>query len=294
MRCSKLKGTPSEIVEQLEYTHLIAKERRGVVSFDDSVRFRMVRRTHLIELIRRSIEQQRFQVWYQPLRCCHVESFCGAEALLRLYEEDGSPVPPDVFIPLAEETGLICDLTWIVLDDVCRLLSSGKTELTSVSVNLSMQQLLEPDLPSRIGEYLERYALKPESLKLEITERFVLNDAEYARKLLEELRAIGVSIVMDDFGTGYSNLSSVLQYPFSQVKLDRSLIDTIPDNAQADMMVEALLQLFHNMNMTVVAEGVEERVQAEYLKAQGVDMIQGYYYARPMPLEKLIKFLERE
>ena len=294
MRCSKLKGTPSEIVEQLEYTHLIAKERRGVVSFDDSVRFRMVRRTHLIELIRRSIEQQRFQVWYQPLRCCHVESFCGAEALLRLYEEDGSPVPPDVFIPLAEETGLICDLTWIVLEDVCRLLSSGKTELTSVSVNLSMQQLLEPDLPSRIAEYLERYALKPESLKLEITERFVLNDAEYARKLLEELRAIGVSIVMDDFGTGYSNLSSVLQYPFSQVKLDRSLIDTIPDNAQADMMVEALLQLFHNMNMTVVAEGVEERVQAEYLKAQGVDMIQGYYYARPMPLEKLIKFLERE
>lgn len=291
MRSSQLAEKPSEVVEQLEYTHVLAKENRNIVRFDNSVRSRMVRRSHLIELIQRSIEQGRFQVWYQPIRCCHHDVFCSAEALLRLNEEDGSPVPPNVFIPLAEETGLICELTWIVLENVCELLSTGKTELHSVSVNLSMQQLLDPDLPLKIRKYLDKYGVEAERLKLEITERFVLNDAEYARCLLEELRAIGVSVVMDDFGTGYSNLSSVLQYPFSQVKLDRSLIDTIPENAQATMMVDALMQLFHNMNMIVVAEGVEEKVQADYLTGHGVDMIQGYYYARPMPREKLIKFL---
>ena len=293
MHTAKLCGKPSEVVEKLEYTNTLAKESRGLVRFDDSVRSQMIRRYHLIDLIRRSIEEERFKVWYQPIHCCHHNVFCGAEALLRLADEDGSPVPPDVFIPLAEETGMICDLTWIVLEDVCRLLSSEASGLDTVSVNLSMQQLLDPQLPARIREYLDRYGLDAKRLKLEITERFVLNDEEYARKLLETLSAIGIEISMDDFGTGYSNLSSVLQYPFTAVKLDRSLINTLPENKQAAMMVDALLQVFHNMNMRVVAEGVEEPVQADYLKSRGVDMIQGYYYARPMPESDLLSFLKK-
>lgn len=293
MHTAKLCGEPSEVVEKLKYTNALAKQNRGIVRFDKNVRGQMVRRYHLIDLIRRSIEENRFKVWYQPIHCCHHNVFCGAEALLRLSEYDGTPVPPDLFIPLAEETGMICDLTWIVLEDVCRLLSSGASGLDAVSINLSMQQLLDPQLPVRIREYLDKYDLDAKRLKLEITERFVLNDENYARELLETLSAIGVEISMDDFGTGYSNLSSVLQYPFSVVKLDRSLINTLPENKQAAMMVDALLQLFHNMNMRVVAEGVEEPVQADYLKSRGVDMIHGYYFARPMPEGELLSFLKK-
>ena len=293
MHTAKLCGKPSEVMEKLEYTNTLAKETRGLVRFDESVRSQMVRRNHIIDIIRRSIEEERFRVWYQPIHCCHNNVFCGAEALLRLSEYDGTPIPPDVFIPLAEETGMICDLTWIVLEDVCRLLSSKESGLDTVSVNLSMQQLLDPHLPLRIREYLEKYDLDAKRLKLEITERFVLNDEDYARELLETLNDIGIEINMDDFGTGYSNLSSVLQYPFTAVKLDRSLINTLPENKQAAMMVDALLQVFHNMNMRVVAEGVEEPVQADYLKSRGVDMIQGYYFARPMPESDLLAFLKK-
>lgn len=290
MRCPHLQDEVGDIIERLEYTHLLAKKARGVVCFDENIKAQMVRRSYIIDLIQRSIEQGRFRVFYQPIFSCNAGRFTSAEALLRLSDFDGTPVPPDVFIPLAEESDLIYELTWVVLDNVCRMLSSGEAVPDSVSVNLSMQQLLDPQLPERIREYLDKYGLDAKRLKLEITERFILNDENYARRLLETLSEIGVEICMDDFGTGYSNLSSVLQYPFSVVKIDRSLIKTLPGNKQAAMMVDSLLQLFHNMDMRVVAEGVEEKIQADYLKERGVDMIQGYYYARPVPIEELDNF----
>lgn len=292
MSCTTLSGRPSQIVEQLEYTRALAKANHNVVRFDEEIHAQMARRSYLIELIRRSIKEDRFILHYQPIYCYNHHDFCSAEALLRLNDEDGTPIPPDVFIPLAEETGLVCDLTWVVLDKACQLLSSGKAGLKNISVNLSMQQLLDPQLAERIKEYLTRYKLEASQLKLEITERFVLHDENYAKRILEELAAIGVMIVMDDFGTGYSNLSSVLQYPFSQVKLDRSLIASLPDNKQSKLMAKTLLGLFHELGMSVVAEGVETAEQVEYLASHGIDMIQGYHYSRPLPEAELISFMD--
>ena len=288
-------GTAAEVMDQLEYTLMLAKAGRSVVRFDESIRRRMRRKQELIEIMHEAIQQNRFRVWYQPMYCCHHNLFCSAEALLRLNDRSGTPVPPSVFIPLAEETGMINDLTWIVLEEICRLLSSGVIPgLKTVSLNLSMQQLLDPDLANRIQRYLTQYGLRPDCLKVEITERFLLHDARYAKQQLSSLAAIGIQIYMDDFGTGYSNLSSVLDYPFSYIKLDRSLILHVLEDTHAELMVHTLLSLFHSLGKRVVVEGVEDGQLADYLKRCGADMIQGFYYAAPMPREELISFFSEQ
>ncbi len=290
--CGDGADSSSEVLEQLEYTQRLAKNQLDTVWFDASVKRRMQRQRELVALMRRSIQEHRFRVWYQPIFCCHGGGFCSAEALLRLNDDSGAPVSPDEFIPLAEETGMIGDLTWIVLEEVCRLLSSGQAPgLNSISVNLSMQQLQDPDLTERICRYLDQYGLSPEHLKVEITERFLLHDAQYARRQLSTLAAAGIQICMDDFGTGYSNLSSVLDFPFAFIKLDRSLILHALEDSRADLMVRTLLSLFHSLDKRVVVEGAETQAQADYLDQNGADMIQGFYYAKPMPSETLLSFL---
>ncbi|MGO5048496.1 putative bifunctional diguanylate cyclase/phosphodiesterase [Dysosmobacter sp. Sow4_B12] len=288
-------ATAMEVVEQLEYTLEQAKEERGIVRFDETIRLQMRRKQEIIDIIRRSIQERRFRVWYQPIYCCHDDIFCSAEALLRLNDYEGKPIPPDVFIPLAEETGMIGELTWIVLEEICRLLSSGQVPgLKTVSLNLSMQQLLDPGLADRIQRYLTEYQLSPDCLKVEITERFLLHDALYAKRQLASLAAIGIQIYMDDFGTGYSNLSSVLDYPFAFIKLDRSLVIHVPEDHRAELMLRTLLTLFHSLGKRVVVEGVESKALADYLKHCGSDMIQGFYYAAPMAKEELIAFFSQK
>lgn len=142
---------------------------------------------------------------------------------------------------------MIEDLTWMALEEVCRLLSSETVPgLDAVSVNLSMQQLLNRNLVQHLLELLSPYGLSPSRLRLEITERFLLHDAQYARQQLGALQAAGFQIYMDDFGVGYSNLSSVLDHPLDCIKLDRSLIRRVPSDLHARIMVETLLTLFHN------------------------------------------------
>ena len=290
LRCAEQQSV-NEVIEQMEFILTQARERGTVLRFTEDTRRQMQERKNLIDILRRSIRDRRFQVWYQPIYCCHLSEFCSAEALLRLWDEDGRPISPEVFIPLAEETGMISELTWIVLEDVCRLLSSEAVpDLKSVSLNLSMQQLLDPRLTEHIARKLEEYRLTPDRLKIEITERFLLQDAQYARRQLDSLLALGLEIYMDDFGTGYSNLTSVLNFPFTFIKLDRSLVYRVPEDRQAELMVRTLMALFHDMGKRLVAEGVETEVQALRLRDLGADMIQGFYYARPMPPEQLTAF----
>ncbi len=233
------------------------------------------------------------KVNYQPLYCCHKDIFCSAEALLRLSDKDGAPISPERFIPIAEENGMIEELTAIVLEDICDLFTSGKCPtLQSVSINLSMKQFLNPALPREIRAYLDERGVSPDHLKVEMTERFILHDAEYARRQMEELEALGISVYMDDFGTGYSNLSNVLRFPFSFIKLDRSLISPIEDNKHAATMVGSLIKLFGDMDKRVVAEGVENEGQVALLRALGIDMIQGFYYARPTDKAELEKYFK--
>ena len=282
--------TPEQLIGYLEYSIRLAKEEnRELVHFDGETARRHQRREYLIRTLQQAIRDGGFQVWYQPVYHRDTGSFHSAEALLRLSDDQGRSIPPGEFIPLAEETGMIDALSWIVLDGVCRFLGSGTVpELKSVSINLSMQQFLRKDLGQRIEEALERYGVAPERLKLEITERVLLDNTAYVRESMAELRRRKLNFYLDDFGTGYSNFSSVLDLPFEAIKLDRSLMVGLPDNPKARMMADTIIPFFHKLGETVVAEGIESRQQAELALRCGADRLQGFYYARPMPEAELV------
>ncbi len=286
-----LSGTPSEIIERIEYTLEQAKKDPPLARYDNDLSQQIDYRLHLISQIRRGIDQKHFQVVYQPIYCCRRNLFCSAEALLRLSDEDGTPIPPDVFIPIAENNGMILELTWVVLEAICEMLSSSKLPgLESVSMNLTTRQLMDPDLYKKIQLYLQRYQINPSRLRIEVTEQFIFKNPQFALEQMQALERLGLQIYMDDFGTGYSNLSSVLRFPFSVVKLDRSLITPAADSKQAAIMVSALMELFRKLDKRVIMEGVETAEQVAFLQSIGTDMIQGYYFAKPVPGEKLIEY----
>lgn len=284
----------TDALEFLQYSLRVAAHREDhLVCFDKATYLELEQRRHILQLLRRAIQQKSFQVWYQPLYHCETGSFSSAEALLRLRDEKGKLVPTGLFISIAEESGLLDDISWLVLDQVCALLGSGKVpELRSISVNLSMQQFMSDSLLQRVQDSLARYQVPPEKLKIEITERVLAQDIDRMRSLMEQFSALGVGFYLDDFGTGYSNLATVLDLPFGCIKLDHGLVRGLPDREQSRLMVCTMLELFHNIGCQVVAEGVEQPQQAAILRDWGADWLQGYYFARPIPEEDLVSFLQ--
>lgn len=184
---------------------------------------------------------------------------------------------------MAEETGLIDDLSWIVLEEVCTLLGQMRDKIDSISINLSMQQFEDRSLCARIHECLNRCGLNPDQLKIEVTERVLLQDMDYMKRMMEEMTGEGFGFYLDDFGTGYSNISCALSLPFEYIKLDRSLLVRLPGDSKVQVFVRSMVETFHAMGQKIVAEGVEEEEQIELLRQFGVDCVQGYYYGKPMP-----------
>ncbi|EGB94753.1 EAL domain-containing protein [Clostridium sp. D5] len=278
--------TPSQMMEYLDYGLRKAKEKPGVsIHFTEELLKEYKEEKRILEIMQRSVEQKRFRVWYQPVYHLGV-GVRSAEALLRLNDYEGNPLPPSRFIPIAEESGLIDELSWIVLEEVCSFLEQNETDkIESISVNLSMQQFADIKISGRIQECLNRHHLSPDRIKIEVTERVLLQDMEYMKHVMKEMNHAGIRFYLDDFGTGYSNLASVLEFPFECVKLDKSLLKGFPENPDSEKMVRMLTELFHSFGNSVVVEGVEDASQAEQLHRIGVDRIQGYYYSRPLPQE---------
>lgn len=287
--------TATDALEFLQFSLNLASQRDDRLSpFHRELFLQLERQRHILQLTRRAIRERSFEVWYQPIYHSATRSFSSAEALLRLRDTDGSLVPPDLFIPLAEQTGTLEDLTWAVLEEVCRLLGSGRAPgLQSVSINLSLPLFLSDQLIPRITGCLERHGVPPRQLKIEITERVLAEDMHQVRATIEALTALGIRFYLDDFGVGYSNLSMVLGLPFSCIKLDHSLTQAYPDDRKASAIVEHLMDLFHSIGCQVVAEGVETSHQVRAFTQKGADWLQGYFYARPMPAEALVRFLRQ-
>ena len=285
-----------QILSYLDYAMQLAKdEARSVVRFDAETAARYVREEHVLRTMKNALNEGGFTVFYQPVYFRDSKRFQTAEALIRL-QAGGEYISPAEFIPIAERTGLIDELSWVVLENTCRMLGDERlTGLDSVSVNLSIGQLTQRGLADRIGELLSKYDVAPSRLKIEITERAMAEDEAAARRAMEELRRRGVGFYLDDFGTGYSNFSSVLSLPFETIKLDRSLVSGLADDPKSRLMVGALVPFFHKLGHNIVAEGIEESTVADIAFDFGVDRIQGFFYARPMPEEKLVKlFSEQE
>lgn len=247
-------------------------------------------------LMRRALRSGGFEVYYQPL--CNVTDgkFTEAEALLRLRDESGAYVPPEEFIPVAESTGLIVEIGCMVLRKVCLYLKhllSCRIDVDSISVNLSVVQLMRDDAVPRLLGIIRESGVSPNRILFEVTESILISNYGLIARRIRELSEAGVQFALDDFGTGYSNFSHVIDLPFDAVKIDKSLIWDSMENRKCSIMIRDLTRTFKNMNMTVTAEGVETPEHDRFVRLCGCDRIQGFRYARPMPESRAVDYFGR-
>lgn len=287
-----MEKSAAELYENLEYAGLKAhSQKQRYASCTGEIREEMARRRYLRERIRTVDRVHGFEVWYQPIQCQETGNFCSMEALIRLREPDGSLISPAEFIPLAEQTGHISTITWFVLEEVCRMLKySTKLEDVSVSINLPMIQLLEKGFVPRFTSIVNQAGIQHRRICIEFTERGVLENFQQIQNVMEQLTQEGFRFYLDDFGSGYSNFNCLLQLPFQIIKLDSCLVHPWNTNVQDYTMVRTLTNLFHEMDLVVVAEGAETEAEVCAVRELGVDRIQGFALARPMPANELDKF----
>jgi EAL domain-containing protein (putative c-di-GMP-specific phosphodiesterase class I) len=213
--------------------------------------------------------------------------------LLRWQHPRDGQIPPDEFIPLAEQTGLIHQLTLRVLDEALRQHRAWRSQgfHVPIAVNFSMRNLHDPDIADAVARLLLRWQVPATMLEIEITESSLMADPARALEALRRLRAMGVQVAIDDFGTGYASLAHLKQLPVDVLKIDRSFVRELERERSDRAIVRATVDLAHNLELRVVAEGVEDRATAEYLADIGCDHAQGYYFARPLPAEELTRWL---
>ena len=249
--------------------------------------------------LRRAVERNELTVHYQPIYDLATGTIEGLESLARWHHPVLGPVSPSKFIPLAEEIGLIDVLCEQVLRQACNEVGSlhdrrSKERQLSMSVNLSCRQFAQSTLVQSICGILDETAFSPEHLKLEITESVFFEHADRAVAMLNKLRALGIDINIDDFGTGYSNLSYLMRLPISTLKIDRSFISMVDDDGSNDEIVRAIVNLARNLDLKVIAEGIETETQLSKLKDLNCEGGQGYFFAAPMNFTDLQEFLRRK
>jgi diguanylate cyclase (GGDEF)-like protein/PAS domain S-box-containing protein len=275
-----------------------AKEagRNNVQYYTAELQAGIAGRLELLTRMGQAVERGEFRLHYQPKFDLRSGRITGAEALLR-WESPQGMVMPETFIPLAEETGLILSIGHWVMRTACQhnraWLDAGIGPIP-VSVNLSRRQIAHGDIAASVAAVLAETGLPAELLELEVTESMVLPDAEQAAAVMQRLRALGVRLSMDDFGTGYSSLSQLKRFPVQSLKIDRSFLREVTTDADSAAIVRAIISLGHNLDLRVLAEGVETAEQQAFLGANGCDELQGFYLARPMPAERFAELLRRQ
>lgn len=243
--------------------------------------------------LRRALERDEFELYYQPQIRLHDRSVIGMEALIRWRHPEKGMIPPSLFIPLAEQTGMIIPINEWVMRTACRQTKQLLSQFPhlSVSVNLSPYEFESRRFVDKLARLLDEIGLPPHHLDLEITERMTM-DTERALDILPKLKALGVTISMDDFGTGYSSLSYLTDLPIDRLKIDRSFVQHI--QGKKDVILPAIIRLGHNIGVKVLAEGVETETEAAYLQGKRCDEAQGYYFSPPLPYEELVRFLTEQ
>ncbi|WP_169727418.1 putative bifunctional diguanylate cyclase/phosphodiesterase [Granulosicoccus antarcticus] len=264
--------------------------------FNEKMRLRLTARIRLEQDLKIALQDEQFEVYYQPKINIHTRQCTGAEALVRWRHPVNGFVSPDAFVPVCEETGLIIELGAWILRTACiktrELQEQGYPGL-NVAVNISAVQFTDGGLLPMVVRALEESGLASELLELEITESAVMHDPEEVILSLHELSEHGMKLAIDDFGTGYSSLAYLKRFPVNTLKIDRAFITDISSDNDDVAIVEAVLGLGKHFNMKVVAEGVEDEEQLNFLKAQGCDIAQGYFISKPLSSEQYNHWLER-
>jgi diguanylate cyclase (GGDEF)-like protein len=271
------------------------KNQSGVAVYEAGRDEHSLRRLSLMMELRQAITRDELELYFQPKVDVGTERVVHAEALVRWNHGQHGVMRPDEFIPLAEQSGRIGLITkWVIRKSIeqCAAWRAEGIDLT-VAVNLSALDLFDSELPTFIGGLLSDAAIPPDKLLLEITESAIMKDAAYATKILRDLKRRGVCLAIDDFGTGYSSLAHLKRLPVDELKIDKSFVQNLSENASDDLViVRSTIELGHNMGLVVIAEGVETHDSWSILKHLGCDMAQGYYMSPPLPVQKFGAWLE--
>jgi diguanylate cyclase (GGDEF)-like protein len=287
-----------KLLQKAEQTMTLAKTRSRnryqfyIASVDSEIR----RRRELEKDLREALPRNQLYLVYQPQISYRDHRVVGVEALIRWQHPEHGMVPPDLFIPLAEQNGTIIAIGEWVLDQACRQLrewhDQGFTDLR-MAVNLSTVQLHHAELPRVVNNLLQIYRLPPRSLELEVTETGLMEDISTAAQHLLSLRRSGALIAIDDFGTGYSSLSYLKSLPLDKIKIDKSFVQDLIDDDDDATIVRAIIQLGKSLGMQVIAEGVETVEQEAYIISEGCHEGQGYLYSKPLPSRELLAYLKQ-
>jgi diguanylate cyclase (GGDEF)-like protein len=278
---------PEELLRSADVALYRAKDagraRHAVFSLD--MEQSAMQRLELESELRRALQNGELEPHYQPLVALESGKIVGWEALARWQHPERGMISPGAFIPIAEETGIIVPLGRWILECACRQarrwLEVIDGDSLSMSVNVAARQFQDPDLIHDIASILEQTGLPPSSLKLEITESAVMEDADAAERTLRSLKELGVQVAIDDFGTGYSSLAYLKRFPVDTLKIDRSFVDGLGQDAQDTAIVRSIIALAKALDMSVTAEGIETPSQRAQLELLGCDIGQGYLFGRP-------------
>jgi len=283
------RETMQELMRNADLAMYEAKRRGGAQArvFEKAMHEIVLGRLELGAELQRAVDEEQFELHFQPVVRLDTAAVIGAEALVRWRHPDRGLLGPDQFLPLAEQTGLIVPIGRWVMAEACRTLAawqeaSPRRQPLTLSVNVSMRQLHDAQVVEDVRGALGDAAIPPEQLVLEITESFLADETEAALVWMQRLRALGVRLAVDDFGTGYSALSYLQRFPIDMLKIDRSFVEHARPTSPSLNLVRSIVQLGRSLHLDLVAEGIEEAEQAEALLAMGVTSGQGYYYARPL------------
>lgn len=278
-----------QIINGIEFSVNLAKKdplSYHICYCSKEILHKIRRRQQVADILRDCLITRKFTIFYQPIYSIEKKNFTSGEALLRILDSPLGPIYPDEFIPIAEESGLIIDMTYMVLDEVCHLIQYMKGQqipIETINVNFSTLQFIQPDLMEQVIKILKEHDIEGTMIKIEITESTLSDNEEVMLDYVNLMREYGIKLGLDDFGTGYSNTSTVLKIPFDTVKLDKSLIWGAMDNKHSAMVVKNLSRTFKDLGFIVLAEGVETQEQSQFVEDCGCTYIQGYLYAKPMP-----------
>lgn len=251
------------------------------------------RRIAIEQSLRKVLQRNELELFYQPKIAAQGGEIIGMEALLRWFHPQMGTIPPFEFVPIAEEIGLINDIGDWVLREACRQTaqwSSQGLQHLSVSVNVSAHQFRDNFFPIAVQSALNDSGLPPEHLMIEITEGVLMGDKERIGDLLFKIKTTGAMLSIDDFGTGYSSLSYLKSFPIDELKIDRSFIIDVPDDDDSSAIVKAIVAMARGLGLEVVAEGVETEAQLKFLQALSCDCIQGYYFSKPLPADEFKQY----
>ena len=290
-------NTPELLLKNADTAMYHAKKKgNSYLFFNDTMNRQAVKRLQIENLMRYGLKEDHFEVYYQPKMNIRTGKLTGMEALVRFITPKKGIISPGVFIPIAEETGQIIEIGEVVLNKACRdvkaWLDAGLFN-GRVAVNLSAKQFSLPDLTTRIDVILQNHALPSYFLELEITEGTVMDDPQDAIVIMRSLSARGIHLAMDDFGTGYSSLAYLKQFPLNTLKVDKAFIDDM-QTERGRNMVDSIVTIAHNLDLHVVAEGVEQAAQIAILEQLNCETVQGYYYSKPLSRAEFTEFLKRQ